>query len=135
MSSMNPVVGVSLCIGALGAGLAYLAWNNQDDDVDQHNNEKVNTEEENNDVTEEENNDVTGEENNDVTGEKNVEPKETVEETTGETTEESNEKQDVELKTIKVSKASNDSTLEEASEKQSNMKQFLKESYENSKQN
>ena len=127
MSSMNPVVGVSLCIGALGAGLAYLAWNNQDDDVDQHNNEKVNTEEENNDVT--------GEENNDVTGEKNVEPKETVEETTGETTEESNEKQDVELKTIKVSKASNDSTLEEAAEKQSNMKQFLKESYENSKQN
>ena len=127
MSSMNPVVGVSLCIGALGAGLAYLAWNNQDDDVDQHNNEKVNTEEENNDVT--------GEENNDVTGEKNVEPKETVEETTGETTEESNEKQDVELKTIKVSKASNDSTDEEAAEKQSNMKQFLKESYENSKQN
>ena len=31
MSSMNPVVGVSLCIGALGAGLAYLAWNNQDE--------------------------------------------------------------------------------------------------------
>lgn len=126
MSSMNPVVGVSLCIGALGAGLAYLAWNNQDDDVDQHNNEKVNTAEENNDAVEE---------NNDVTGEKNVEPKETVEETVEETTEESNEKQDVELKTIKVSKASNDSTVEEEAEKQSNMKQFLKESYENSKQN
>lgn len=125
MSSMNPVVGVSLCIGALGAGLAYLAWNNQDDDVDQHNNEKVNTAEENNDAVEE---------NNDVTGEKNVEPKETVEETVEETTEESNEKQDVELKTIKVSKASNDSTVEEEAEKQSNMKQFLKESYENSKQ-
>ena len=76
MISMNPVVGVSLCIGALEAGLAYLAWNNQDDDVDQHNNEKVNTEEE----------------NNDVTGEKNVEPKETVEETVEEATEESNEK-------------------------------------------
>ena len=113
MSSLNPVVGVSLCIGALGAGLAYLAWNNQDDDVDQHNNEKVNTEEE----------------NKDGTGEKNVEPKEPVEKTT----EESNEKQDVELKTIKVSKAPNDSTVEEAAEKQSNMKQFLKESYENSK--
>ena len=29
MSSLNPIVGVSLCIGALGAGLAYLAYNNK----------------------------------------------------------------------------------------------------------
>ena len=64
MSSMNPVVGVSLCIGALGAGLAYLAWNNQDDENDQSTNEKVNTTEENNDV-----------------GEKNSEPEKTVVET------------------------------------------------------
>ena len=64
MSSMNPVVGVSLCIGALGAGLAYLAWNNQDDENDQSTNEKVNTTEENNDV-----------------GEKNAEPEKTVVET------------------------------------------------------
>ena len=32
MSSLNPIVGVSLCIGALGAGLAYLAYNNNDDE-------------------------------------------------------------------------------------------------------
>jgi len=32
MSSLNPIVGVSVCIGALGAGLAYLAWNNKDDE-------------------------------------------------------------------------------------------------------
>lgn len=30
MSSINPIVGVSLCISALGAGLAYLAYTNQD---------------------------------------------------------------------------------------------------------
>tara|TARA_Y100000591_G_scaffold271775_1_gene247054 strand:- start:11929 stop:12210 length:282 start_codon:yes stop_codon:yes gene_type:complete len=32
MSSLNPIVGVSLCIGALGAGLAYLAWNNKEEE-------------------------------------------------------------------------------------------------------
>ena len=34
MSSLNPVVGVSICIGALGAGLAYLAYNNKDEEED-----------------------------------------------------------------------------------------------------
>ena len=34
MSSFNPVVGVSICIGALGAGLAYLAYNNKDEEED-----------------------------------------------------------------------------------------------------
>ena len=115
---MNPVVGVSLCIGALGAGLAYLAWNNQDDEVDETTNEKVNTAEENNDV-----------------GEKNAEPEKTVVETVEEPQEtESTENKDVELKTIKVSKVSNDVPIEETTKKQSKMKQFLKESYENSKQ-
>ena len=33
MSSLNPVVGVSICIGALGAGLAYLAYNNKEEDT------------------------------------------------------------------------------------------------------
>ena len=32
MSSINPVVGVTVCIGALGAGLAYLAFNNNDEE-------------------------------------------------------------------------------------------------------
>ena len=121
MSSLNPVVGVSLCIGALGAGLAYLAWNNQDDEVDQTTNEKVNT----------------AKENNDAVGEKTTETKETTTETKETTTETketikeednstgSSEKQDVELKTIKVTNPD---------KKQSNMKQFLKESYEDSKQ-
>ena len=118
MSSMNPVVGVSLCIGALGAGLAYLAWNNQDDENDQSTNEKVNTTEENNDV-----------------GEKNAEPEKTVVETVEDPQEtESNENKDVELKTIKVNKTPHDYAIEAAAEKQSMMKQFLKESYENSKQ-
>ena len=116
---MNPVVGVSLCIGALGAGLAYLAWNNQDDEVDETTNEKVNTKEENND-TAAENNNVVAEKNDDV-GEKNDEK-------------ENNENKDLELKTIKVSKVPNDVPIEETTEKQSKMKQFLKESYENSKQ-
>ena len=122
MSSLNPVVGVSLCIGALGAGLAYLAWNNQDDEDDQTTNEKVNTTEENYDDVGEKNDTV--EKNNDNTEEKN----DTVEE-------KNNEKKDVELKTIKVSKVSNDVAVEETTEKQSKMKQFLKESYENAKQN
>ena len=112
MSSLNPVVGVSLCIGALGAGLAYLAWNNQDDEVDETTNEKVNTTEESNDAVAE---------NNDDVGEKNDEK-------------ENNKNKDVELKTIKVNKVSNDVAVEETTEKQSKMKQFLKESYENSKQ-
>jgi len=34
MSSLNPIVGVSICIGALGAGLAYLAYNNKEEDTD-----------------------------------------------------------------------------------------------------
>ena len=119
MSSLNPVVGVSLCIGALGAGLAYLAWNNQDDEDDQTTNEKVNTTKEHNDTTAE--NDDVAVENNDDVGEKNDEK-------------ENNENKDVELKTIKVSKVSNDAAVEETTEKQSKMKQFLKESYENSKQ-
>ena len=112
MSSLNPVVGVSLCIGALGAGLAYLAWNNQDDEVDETTNEKVNTTKESNDAVAE---------NNDDVGEKNDEK-------------ENNKNKDVELKTIKVNKVSNDVAVEETTEKQSKMKQFLKESYENSKQ-
>ena len=33
MSSLNPVVGVSICIGALGAGLAYLAYNNKEEEI------------------------------------------------------------------------------------------------------
>ena len=114
MSSLNPVVGVSLCIGALGAGLAYLAWNNQDDHIDDSNTESVGKE--------------TAEEKNDAVGEKNTETKETnteTKETTIETnSEESSNNSDIELKTIK----------EVTPQKQSNMKQFLKESYENSKQ-
>ena len=35
MSSINPVVGVTVCIGALGAGLAYLAFNSHNDDDEQ----------------------------------------------------------------------------------------------------
>ena len=40
MSSLNPIVGVSLCIGALGAGLAYLAYNN-DEENDEENDDEV----------------------------------------------------------------------------------------------
>ena len=46
MSSLNPVVGVSICIGALGAGLAYLAYNNKDEEEDTVKNNIDSTEEE-----------------------------------------------------------------------------------------
>jgi len=46
MSSLNPVVGVSICIGALGAGLAYLAYNNKDEEENTVKNNTDSTEEE-----------------------------------------------------------------------------------------
>ena len=148
MSSLNPVVGVSLCIGALGAGLAYLAWNNQDEEVEESNNEIKETDEEI----------VSGEKNNveeNPTESPNAPAQAHAPEAAlaqvaeaalaqvaeaalaqvtvpdpapvTESTDEVREKtppEPVELKTIKVTK----------DEKQPNMKQFLKESYENSKE-
>lgn len=148
MSSLNPVVGVSLCIGALGAGLAYLAWNNQDEEVEESNNE----------IKEKVEEIASGEKNNveeNPTESPNAQEKVHAPEAAPtqvaeaalaqvaeaapapapaaapaavtESTDEVREKtppEPVELKTIKVTK----------NEKQPNMKQFLKESYENSKE-
>ena len=114
MSSLNPVVGVSLCIGALGAGLAYLAWSNNDDDSSSDDHvEKVdkstNMVEETTDAPE---NKVVEE----TTKEKKVEKsKETTEET------------------------KNDSKVEEnndgdSNKKEPNMKEFLKQTYNEGKE-
>lgn len=125
MSSLNPVVGVSLCIGALGAGLAYLAWNNQDEDINASN--MVNNE----NVKENDNSSEDKKVNTEVKIETQTE-KSTVQENNSE---DSSGNQNSELKPNNVSKTPNDYAIDAAVEKQSLMKQFLKESYENSKQN
>ena len=107
MSSLNPVVGVSLCIGALGAGLAYLAWSNNDDD---------NTSDDHVEKLDKSTNMV--EETTEASENKVVE--ETTEEKKVAKSEETTETE----KDIKVEKNNNDSN-----KKEPNMKEFLKQTY------
>ena len=124
MSSLNPVVGVSLCIGALGAGLAYLAWNNNDDnDVDHENvsQKKESTETAQDGGTVQENNKENREQKVEENSKENVEEKQDEDVAEEETTEKENiekeVKQDVKLE------------VKEMKKKKTNMQQFLQQTY------
>ena len=114
MSSLNPVVGVSLCIGALGAGLAYLAWyNNDDDDSSEDHVEKV---DKSTNVVEE--------------------TKETPE---NKVVEEPLKEKKVEKSKVTLEETKNDSKVEEnndddSNKKEPNMKEFLKQTYNEGKE-
>ena len=109
MSSINPVVGVTVCIGALGAGLAYLAFNNNDEE------EEVVIE---NETTQQ---DVG----------KELKELKKVEQEGGNTEVESEKKVEVtEEEKQKVKEEVSKEVTEEANKK-SNMSNFLKETYDN----
>ena len=103
MSSLNPIVGVSVCIGALGAGLAYLAWNNSDDE------DNINTSSTDQTI-----------DTSDNKTEENIAAQEIVEKAVEKTVEEKTEKKE----------KKSEKQIASPKEEQPNMLQFLKETYE-----
>jgi len=120
MSSLNPIVGVSLCISALGAGLAYLAYNR--DEGEDLLNEEEQPNEDKTAIEKKEEKPVENKEESDKTTEKDenekIKPKPLVDEGVNKV-ETQNIKQDVE---------------EEIKNKKTNMQQFLQETYEKTNQ-
>ena len=117
MSSLNPIVGVSLCISALGAGLAYLAYN-RDEGEDLLNEEEQTNEDKNTIEKKEEKSAEKKEETTETDEHEKIKPNPLEDEVVNKV-ETQNIKQDIE---------------EELKNKKTNMQQFLQETYEKTNQ-
>ena len=117
MSSLNPIVGVSLCISALGAGLAYLAYS-RDEGEDLLNEEEQTNEDKNAIEKKEEKSAEKKEETTETDEHEKIKPNPLEDEGVNKV-ETQNIKQDVE---------------DELKNKKTNMQQFLQETYEKTNQ-